>query len=113
MNIPGVSTHAGERMAEHHGRDLTAEEWRAVVLAVCDRRAVLVREAYMASGAIYDVELVGMRFRVVWKPESGIIATVLQDCASTSQRASQAKREGIRSSVRMGRGFYDREGNRI
>lgn len=113
MNIPGVSTHARERMAEHHGRDLTLVEWLAVVSAILDRRAVLVREAYMASGAIYDVELVGMRFRVVWKAESGIIATVLQDCASTSQRASLAKRAGIRASIRMGRGFYDREGNRI
>lgn len=111
--IPGVSNHARERMVERHGRDLTRAEWLAVVLAIIDRRAVLVRLGHGGAGDIYDVELGSVRLRLIWNPGAGVVTTVLHDGAACTRKAEQAKRAGIRTSVRIGRGYYDKEGNRL
>lgn len=75
-HIPGVSTHAHERMAERYGRDLTAEEWQSVVLAIIERRALLLRiEPH--GREIYAVEVAGVQFRAVWMPAAAVLVSML------------------------------------
>lgn len=46
-------------MLERHGRDLTGQEWRGVVLAILDRRATLLRSGI--GGERYWSEARGWR----------------------------------------------------
>lgn len=111
--IPGVSKHARQRMVEHHGRDLTKAEWHQVVLDVIDGRSVVVRRAGEHSGEIHDVVVAGMTFRVAWEPMRGHIVTVLRDTRTTCRISARYRGGRGRASIKIGRGFYDREGNRI
>lgn len=112
MSIPGVSRHARDRMLERHGRDLTRAEWIAVVSAILDRKALLVRST-PGHGDLYDVTLVGITLRVAWNPTAGIVTTVLADHSATSRRAQLARKATLRTTVRIGRGWYDKDGNRL
>jgi hypothetical protein len=100
-------------MEQYHGRDLTRAEWRAVLLAVIDGASVLVCKAGQNSGEIHDVSVSGQFFRLVWDPVTARVVTVLQDQRKTCKAAARVRGPSRRASVRIGRGFYDREGNRI
>ena len=90
MIYPGVSLHARERMAEHHGRDLTRAEWLGVVLAILDRTALLLRVG--PSGEWWAVAVGAVTLRVVWLPAAGTIATVLADSAGVSKVGDNFRR---------------------
>lgn len=111
--IPGVTRHARERMAEYHGRDLTRDEWLAVVLSILDGRSLLVRRAGEHAGEIHDVTVAGVTLRLVWQPVSGHVVTALEDRRTTCRMAAKKRDGRTRASVRIGRGFYDRNGERI
>lgn len=113
MSIPGVSKHARDRMLERHGRDLTRAEWLHVVMQILDRKALLVSAPGGSAGELYDVELVGVTLRVAWNPQRAVIATVLADHSATTRKAQLARRSTIRTTVRIGRGWYDKDGNRV
>jgi hypothetical protein len=100
-------------MEQYHGRDLTRAEWLAVVLAILDGRSVLVRRAGERSGEIHDVTVSGVTIRFAWEPVHGHIVTTLRDTRTTCKVAARVRDSRGRASVRIGRGFYDREGNRI
>jgi hypothetical protein len=113
MSIPGVTRHARDRMAEYHGRDLTRDEWLAVVLAILEGRTVMVRRAGEHSGEIHDVTVGGLVLRFAWEPLKGQIVTTLRDQRHTCRKAARARDGRLRGSVRIGRGFYDHKGERI
>ena len=64
--IPGVSDHAHDRMIERLGRDLTRDEWLAVVLAIVERRAVLLCSADGSEHYLWTLGEVAMR--LIWVP---------------------------------------------
>lgn len=113
MTIPGVTRHARDRMAEYHGRDLTREEWLAAVLAILDGRSVLVRRAGEHSGEIHDVAVGGLVLRFAWEPIKGQIVTTLQGQRHTCRKSARTRDARLRGTVRIGRGFYDHDGNRL
>jgi hypothetical protein len=94
MTIPGVSRHARDRMQERHGRDLTRTEWRGAVLDIIDRRATLLSVA--PNGEIWAVGIGCLTIRMVWRPEHGLIATVLADDTGNTKAGDAFKRGPIR-----------------
>ena len=74
--VVGVTTHARLRMAERYGRDLTRDEWGQVVLAIIDRKAVLLRRE-SADREIYAVALGTSIFRAVWHASEAVILSML------------------------------------
>lgn len=73
--IPGVGAHARDRMRERLGRDLPREEWLAAVESILERRATLLCSLEHAAHYLYEVGEV--RIRLVWRPDLGMIVTVL------------------------------------
>lgn len=96
----GVSHHAWERAAERMGRPLRSEEWRAVLLQVLDRKAVLLsRQDDM--GEIYLVAVGTVSMRIVWNPFQACVVTVLPTDTTSLSAAEEALRNGpIRASMR-------------
>ena len=74
--IPGITTHARERMAEIHGRDLTRAEWLRVMFAILDRRSVLCSRQPNGS-EIHGVEIAGFSIWLAYHPDRAKIVTVL------------------------------------
>lgn len=81
--IAGVSRHARLRAIERLGFDPPAAEWRAAVLAITDRTAPLVaRDASRGEGGpvdVYLVQLGGRAVQVLWKPEHGVLVTLVAE----------------------------------
>lgn len=75
--IPGVSHHARERMVERWGRDLTPAEWAETWGQIASGKAALLTR--VDAGEIRAVALGGMVFRMAWKPDTRVIATVLPE----------------------------------
>lgn len=96
--IPGVTFHARDRLLDHYGLVADSEEWRAAVLAILDRTALLVRSirepgGEVVSAEVYAVSLGGSVVEVAWRPESGVIVTVLPpDSRSLQTRRFRARR---------------------
>lgn len=89
--IPGVTSHARERMVERHGRDLTRAEWLAVVLDILDGRATLLRIG--SAGDTYAVQLGAMTLRIVWRVDWCAVATVLPEGSSLTQVSTRPVRK--------------------
>lgn len=89
--IPGVSRHARERAVERLGRDPPRHEWQAVVLAITDRSAMLVstQRDRPAPADVYAVMLAGQCTQVLWRPDLGLIVTVVP-VAARAIRSPQA-----------------------
>lgn len=70
LHLPGVSNHAQHRAVDYLGVLPSRREWVELLLAILDRRAVLLN-ADDGSGRrceIYLWELAGRRLRAVWAP---------------------------------------------
>lgn len=106
MTIPGVSKHARERMVERHGRDLTRDEWLALVADILDGRTVVLHAPGAAGGGgEHHLCQVGtLAVRVVWVPHSGTVATVLGDGQSLAA-IEHVKAGRVRKSLLTGGGW--------
>lgn len=106
MTIPGVSRHARERMAERHGRDLTRDEWLALVADILEGRSVLLHGMPPdGSGECHLCQVAGVPVRVMWQPMAGLVTTVLGDADSKVAAVANAKRGRIRQSLYAGGGW--------
>lgn len=84
--IPGVTYHAMERQQEHWGSVWSRTTWLDVVRQIVERTAVLVRSVPPSRGnpSLSEVWLVDTpdgSVRVVWRPQSAVIVSVLANGA--------------------------------
>lgn len=99
--IPHVTNHAQERAAMRLGRLLTRGEWNAVLLAITERRAVLLSCSERDGSEIWLAPVGTISLRLVWKPAQAVIVTILPNDTPAIHRASDSAREaGVRSSLR-------------
>lgn len=92
-SVMGVSRHAQERAVLRLGRDLTRSEWLAAILAIVERRAVLLcRQDDMSE--IYLVAVASITARVVWNPFQAQIVTVLPNDTTSLSPAAENARNG-------------------
>jgi hypothetical protein len=75
LPIPGVTRHARQRAVERFGRDLAPEEWREIVSAIIERRALLTHRLPDGS-EFYVYDLGGVRVWPCWRPDKAIIVTM-------------------------------------
>lgn len=113
-SLPGISSHARERMVDHCGFDPGEEAWMAAVLAIYERRALLL--AKQDHGVeVYALSIAGFPIKAVYKPLGGLILTVLPPDAILGRQARaaapqqtnlsrQESRKAWRRANRAGRG---------
>ncbi|MBR0682761.1 hypothetical protein GXW74_19875 [Roseomonas eburnea] len=98
-DIPHVTDHAIERARQRLGRTLRRDEWNALLLAVVERRALLLatrpggKEIWLASVGEVPV-------RVVWAPDTAIIVTILPDTPAITAASAGMKARPVRKSFR-------------
>lgn len=98
--LPGVSDHARERAALRLGRDLTREEWLAVVASILTGGAVM--QGREPTGVEhYLVQVGAMPFRAVWNPATAVIVTVKDMEMEVCKAARLAKASKGRASLRI------------
>lgn len=95
--ILGVTNHARARMAEYYGRDLTREEWLAVVESIVMRTASVLSYSDKDGFVVYAVPAMGTTIRVIWRPDRALIITVLGDKYSNHRSIAdyQASAKGL------------------
>lgn len=105
--IPGVTKHAVERMAERVGRPLSAEEWRGLVAAIVERRALVL--AVDGPSVTYAVPLGPLTINLVWHEADAVVLTVLPQTGHISPQTEGINVRPNRSSFAMAGHWY---GNR-
>lgn len=96
--IPGVGAHARDRMAERLGRDLTREEWLDAVERLTGGQ--LARLCLTPNGSEHYLhELGGVALRLVWRPDLGMVVTVLPADMPPSVRLRKAREFGVRTTI--------------
>lgn len=100
--LPGVSNHAQDRLLDLFGAVAERGEWLAAVLAIVERRALLVRQVRAAGSTayteheVYGATLAGHDVLLVWHPSTGCVATVLRtDNQGRATREFRARRVRI------------------
>lgn len=97
---PGITHHARARMVERIGRDLTREEWRALVLDIIDGRAVLVRRNGDGK-ELYAVQVGSITVQAWWAPQGGCVTTIMTPEMGGGGSTGQAFRDApLRPSIR-------------
>lgn len=76
-HIQGVSNHARERAEQYYGRDLTGDEWRQVLAAIVERKAVLIHANGRMGSEIYAVKLGPVALKVAWVPDRALLTTLM------------------------------------
>ena len=96
-SILGVTHHARARMAEYYGRDLTREEWLAVVESIVMRSAAVLSYSDKDGYVVYAVPALGTTIRVIWRPDKAVIITVLGEDHANHRRVAgyQANARGF------------------
>ena len=97
--IPGVTRHAMERAAERIGRDLSRDEWRAVVAALVERRALVL--AVDGVRVTYAVALGALHLTVVWCETDAAVVTVLPLTGRISPQTAEMGSKRIRRTFEM------------
>jgi hypothetical protein len=84
-------------MAEYYGRDLTREEWLAVVESIVMRTAPALSYDDVGGYVVYAVPAMGTTIRVIWRPDKAVVITVLGEDHSNHRRVAgyQANARGF------------------
>ena len=76
IELPWVTRHACERSAERLGRPLTRAEWVSIGNQIIVAGAVLM-DRLPDGKEVYAVTLGAVAVRVLWKPDTAVVMTVL------------------------------------
>lgn len=84
-------------MTEYYGRDLTRDEWLAVVEAIVMRTAQVLSFSDKGGYVVYAVPAMGTTIRVIWRPDVAAIITVLCEDHANHRRVAgyQANARGF------------------